>query len=99
MIYLDNPDRKLKLGFLVNVGIEIGERLAFVVPESIVIMGQDRTYIFINNNNKAKQVNITTGYISKGMIEINGDIHEGDEILTTGDFKLYDGASIKVFLQ
>lgn len=99
VVYLNNPDRKLKLGLLVNVGIEVGERMAFVVPESIVILGQDGSYIFINNNNTAKKVKISTGYINKGMIEINGDLHEGDEIITSGDFKLYDGAAIKVSLQ
>lgn len=96
VICLNNSDRKIKLGILVNVAIEVGERPAFVVPEGTVLMGQDSTYIFVNKNNTAKQVNITTGYINNGMVEILDDFKEGDEIITNGNFKLYDGAQIKV---
>lgn len=96
-VYLNNSDRKLILGLSVNVDVEVDQRMAYVVPESTIIMGSDSTYIFINQNNKAKIVNVTTGYSNNGKVEITGDINDGDEIITDGNFKLSEGSLIKVF--
>lgn len=96
-VYLDNLDRKLILGLSVNIDIEVDQRMAYVVPESTIIMGANSTYIFLNQNNKAKIVNVTTGYSRDGMVEISGNINDGDEIVTDGNFKLSEGSLIKVF--
>jgi multidrug efflux pump subunit AcrA (membrane-fusion protein) len=98
-IIIDNKDRKIEIGTLVNVDIEIGKRLTFSIPQSAVLMGQSDTHIFVNKNNQAKKINITTGYIDRDLIEITGDIKEGDEIITEGSFKLFDGAKIRVVPQ
>jgi membrane fusion protein, multidrug efflux system len=95
-IHIDNRDKTLVIGMSVNVDIEIAERMAYVVPESTVLMGENITYVFLNKNNKAKMLNVTTGFIKNGFTEINGDIQDGDEIITDGNFKLFDGASVKV---
>lgn len=90
-----NKKSILKIGMAVIVNITIGRLYTFVVPEQSVIASLDQIYVFVNNNGKAKQVNITRGYSANGMVEINGDIKEGDEIITEGAFKINDGDSIK----
>jgi len=60
-------------------------------------MGMDKTFIFLNKNGIAKLVPVKTGFSKNGNIEIIGDINEDDEIITEGNFKLYDNAEIKIF--
>jgi len=98
-VYLDNSKRKLLLGLSVNVDVDVDQRMAYVVPERTILLGADSSYIFINQNNKAKAVNVTTGFSKDSMVEITGDIHDQDEIITDGNFKLSDGYAIKVFDQ
>ncbi len=95
-VLINNKEKMLTIGMSVNVEIEIDQRMAIVVPESTVLMGQDNTYVYINNNNTAKLIEVKTGFIKNGFIEIYGDLKDNDEIITTGNFKLYDGAPIKV---
>ncbi len=90
-----NKKSILKLGMSVLVDITIGKIFAFVVPEESVVASLDEIYIFINDHGKAKQVNITRGYSYNGMVEINGNLNEGDEVLTKGAFKINDGDPIK----
>lgn len=98
-IFIDNAKRQLKIGMSVNVEIEIDQRDAFMIPESAVLMGQDKTYIYLNDNNTAKELRIQTGYTRDGLIEITGDIKDGDTIITDGNFKLYNAAQVKVLSQ
>ncbi len=95
-IRLNNEDRKLVIGMSVNIEIEIDQRMAFVVPESCILMGQDTTYIYLNRNNKAKMLNVKTGFSRDGKEEIIGDIKEGDQIINDGNFKVYNGAALKI---
>jgi len=93
---IDNQKRLLTIGMTVNVKIEISQRQGYMVPESAVLMGQDKTYIFISNDGKAKMINVKTGYSSDGLIEVIGKIQEKDHIVVEGNFKLFEGAPIKI---
>jgi multidrug efflux pump subunit AcrA (membrane-fusion protein) len=95
-IRLDNKNKNLIIGMTVNIEIQIAERQAYVVPESTVLMGQDKTYIYVNNSGKAKTVEVKTGYSKNGLVELSGNINDDDEIITVGNFKLYENAPVKV---
>lgn len=85
----------LKIGMSVVVDIIIGVTNDFSVPEESVIANLDNIYIFVNNHGRARQINVSRGYSYHGMVEISGDIKEGDEVITAGAFKLNDGDQIK----
>jgi membrane fusion protein, multidrug efflux system len=95
-VYVNNEKGSLQIGLSVNVEIEVAERIAYVVPENVVLINGDATYVFMNENNVAKKVQVKSGYSSNGMIEISGEIKDGDQVINEGNFKLNDGDSIKV---
>lgn len=95
VVKADNKDKKLKLGMSVNVDILAGSAENFLVPERAVLMGDDKSYVYINVSNTAKQVNVTTGYRVADSVEIvSADLKEGDEVLIDGAFKLAEGAKV-----
>jgi membrane fusion protein (multidrug efflux system) len=70
--------------------------MAFVVPEKAVLMGPDKTFVFLNNTGTAIELPVLIGYSRDGMVELTGNLKEGDEIITDGNFKLNNGAQINV---
>lgn len=92
---LTNSD--MKIGMSVKADIIIGVTNAFAVPEESVIANLDIIYIFVNDHGRARQVNITRGYSYGGMVQISGDLNDGDEVITSGAFKLNDGDLIKTY--
>ncbi len=94
-----NKNMTLKVGMTVGVDIRTGKVFSFVVPEQSVITSLDEIYVFVNNHGIARQVNVNRGYSWNGQVEVQGDLNEGDEIITEGAFKLSDGDRIKTSTQ
>ncbi|MEK6797120.1 MAG: efflux RND transporter periplasmic adaptor subunit [Spirochaetota bacterium] len=85
----------LTIGMSVKAEIDTGAHDAYMVPERAVLLGQDRVYVYIMTNGKAKALTVLKGYARGEMTEIIGELSDGMEIVTDGAFKLYDGAAIK----
>lgn len=95
-IIVDNMSNDLQIGLSVNVEIEITKREAYLVPDNAVILNDELTYVYINENNIARQAIVKTGYSNKGYTEISGNIKDGDQIINEGNFKLNDGDKINI---
>jgi RND family efflux transporter MFP subunit len=96
IVKAENKTRKIKPGMSVKVRIKTAQRKGFMVPESAVLMGEGKTYIFINDNGAAKRIDVQTGYMEGDRTEITGNLAEGTEVITEGNFKLYEGAKVSV---
>jgi len=94
IVKADNPGAKVKIGMTASVEIESDERDVFMVPERAVLMGEGRTYVYINEGGAAKPVDVETGYLEGRRIEISGGLKQGDKLVTDGNFKLFEGAKI-----
>jgi multidrug efflux pump subunit AcrA (membrane-fusion protein) len=89
-----NKAKTMKIGMSVNIEILTEEKDSYMVPEKAVLLGESESYIFMNKAGKAVQVKVSTGYRANDMIEINGPFADGDEVVTDGNFRLYDGAAV-----
>jgi multidrug efflux pump subunit AcrA (membrane-fusion protein) len=96
VIKASNKEGNLKVGISVNVTIKIGSSDAYIVPASAIFMEYDNSYIFLNDNLKAKRIPVTQGYSSGSMVQIMGDLTDGMEVVTEGSFKLTDGIKIAI---
>ena len=67
-----------------------------VVPAEAVINSGDSQYVFIVENNTAKQVKITTGLTSNGVTEITSGLEPGMQMVTVGQAYLTDGAAVRI---
>ena len=89
-----NMNNVIKPGMSVKVSITIDRRMSIMLPESAVLMGDGKAYVFINDNGTAKKVNIESGYMTNDEIEAKSGIAENDEVITEGNFKLNEGSKV-----
>jgi multidrug efflux pump subunit AcrA (membrane-fusion protein) len=94
IIKAPNPEGKIKIGMNLNIEVSAGTKRAFMVLERAVLLGQNRSFVFVNDGGTARERVVKTGYISGDYIEISGDIREGEQIVVNGAFMINDGARI-----
>lgn len=89
-----NKAKTMKIGMSVNVEILTGETDSYMIPERAVLLGEDFSYVYIDKSGKATQAKVTTGMRQNDLIEIAGPLADGDEVVTDGNFKLFEGAKL-----
>jgi multidrug efflux pump subunit AcrA (membrane-fusion protein) len=96
IIKAQNPGRLIKPGTSVEARVNTGKRKVIMLPENAVLMGDGKTYVFINENNRAKRIDFTPGYMDETGMEAKEGVTEGMQVITEGNFKLNDGSAISV---
>ena len=93
---LPNPDLRLRPGLFAQIEITlITKPNALVVPEQAIWpIGQDKT-VYIVVDGVAKQRTVQIGQRQPGEVEILSGISEGDEVVTAGQMKIFDGAAVQ----
>ncbi len=67
---------------------------AVIIPSNVVIYRGDTQSVYLADGNKAKLVRITTGEGQNGQVVVTSGLNVGDELITSGNRVLYDGARI-----
>jgi membrane fusion protein (multidrug efflux system) len=68
-----------------------------VLPSSLIMKdAEERSFVFINDNMKAKKVIVTTGKSFEGQTEILNGLTGGESIISKGARKLVDGQEIRI---
>jgi hypothetical protein len=96
IIKADNRNDMAKIGMSALINIIIGKSETFIVPLNAIQVDLNSAYVFLNNGNSAKRVAVQQGYAQGAGVEIVGDIKEGDQVITDGSFRLFDGAQITI---
>lgn len=105
-VAVPNPKRRLAPGSFVKA--EIQTRLdqgAILVPEEALVQFAGVTKVFIVRNGKASTIVVRPTEVrvevgepgrTRVMAEVSGNLHPGDQVVTSGQTKLTDGAAIKL---
>lgn len=94
---LPNPDRRLRPGMLLTVGIETAPRIALAVPELAVVGEGDSRFVYtVDEEGVARRVAVRTGIRSDGRIEIVEGLQPGQQVVTEGVVKLSDGMQVRL---
>jgi membrane fusion protein (multidrug efflux system) len=97
-----NPEHKLLPGMFANVAIEVGtpQRVLTLPQTAITYNPYGNTVYIVDNHDPAKPVAlqsfVTTGTTRGDQVAVLSGVKEGDEIVTSGQIKLRNGAPIKV---
>ena len=93
---LPNPELKLRPGLFAQVIVTLETKPdALMVPEQAIWqIGQEKT-IYLVVDGKAVQKVVTLGQRQLGQVEIISGVTAGDEIVTAGQMKIFDGAAVK----
>ncbi len=94
---LPNERLKLRPGLFVRIDVSLGTKPdAVVIPEQAIWpVGQHKT-VYVIVDGKAHQRIVTIGERQPGAVEITNGLEAGEIIVTAGQMKLYEGASIRV---
>ena len=81
-IDVSNSGNLLMPGMYAEVMLPLkGHSNACIVPQSAVVISTEKKYVIKVLNNRTILVDVTTGNEDKGMIEIFGDVKEGDSVV------------------
>jgi multidrug efflux pump subunit AcrA (membrane-fusion protein) len=91
-----NIDNVIKPGMSVEVTVYTAKRNALMLPENAILMGDGKTYVYINENNRAKRVDIEPGYMTTDEVEVKSGLTENAMVIVEGNFKLSEGMKVSV---
>lgn len=92
---LPNSDLRLRPGMLLNVKLELDNRMAMQISEKALVPQQQKQFVYkVDADNKVQQVEVTIGQRIPGWVEILAGLEEGDEVVVEGIQKLRSGLTI-----
>ncbi len=98
-IELPNRNDLLKPGMFIRVSMDLGEVETFVVPAATVLVqeGTNLRYVFVEDNNSAKRMEVVIGKRFDDQLEIISEtLKEGDKLVTEGQSRLINGDKIEI---
>lgn len=95
-INLSGPINALKPGMFARGLVEISRiENAVLVPTSSIVTREGKSYVFVRNQDKVRQVEVTPGLRSGPDTTVTG-IAASDEVVEKGQETLSDGSAIRV---
>ncbi len=91
-----NNDKKLLPGMVaeVNLSLPSGDS-TFIVPKSAVINSTESVFVIRVVNNQSQKVGIKTGREANGLIEVYGNLNDGDLILISASDEIKNGTILQ----
>ena len=94
---VDNPDRRLLSGQFVDMEIITQRRTeALSVPKKAVVDFNSEAALWVVNGNSAQRRRVTTGMMSRDLIEITDGLEAGDQVITSGHSRLIEGGAVTI---
>ncbi len=88
---------KLKPGMFVEVRIAIGQKEdVIVIPRKAILYKQNKTYVFVLDQDKVIQREISLGLLEEDLVEVTSGLNEGEIIVSVGVEGLDDGQRVEV---
>jgi membrane fusion protein (multidrug efflux system) len=94
---IPNEQGRLLPGMLMSVVLIVAEHDAIAVPESaLVSQGEARFVYRIDAESKAQRVDVKTGLVQPGQIEILEGLSDGDRVVSQGTNKVTPGQPVTI---
>jgi membrane fusion protein (multidrug efflux system) len=91
-----NPEGKLRPGMFVNVEVLLPETDAITIPASSVSYAPYGDSVFVVKQNQLQQQFVKLGPSRGDQVAILSGVKEGDEVVSSGVFKLRSGIPVQV---
>lgn len=93
---LDNRQRRLRPGMLINVTLEIAEEPGIVVPEQALVQVGDRSAVYVVDDGAiARRAEVTLGRRLPGRVVLRGGVEPGERVVITGQLLLRPGSAVR----
>lgn len=94
-VTMPNADGTLKGGMFAQVKFPVKEQQGILVPVSALTERNGEQYLFVVENDKAKQVKVTVAVQADDTVAVEG-LQAGAVVVTAGQNRLYDGAPVLI---
>lgn len=96
-VYVENSEKNIRPGMNgeIKVGLDTVES-AVIVPGSAVLDKEDRKVVYVVEDGKAFEKEVTTGLDIGDYVEIKEGLNEEEEVIVEGQHYVEDGAKVKV---
>jgi RND family efflux transporter MFP subunit len=92
---VDNPKQQLAPGMFAEVRWPISRgQASLFVPTTAVVRMSERQFVVRVRNGVAEWVDVRRGEVSDGMIEVFGDLRDGDIVVRRGNDEIRPGTKI-----
>ena len=93
---LPNGELKLRPGLFVRIDVSLGvKQNAIVIPEQAIWPVGQNKIVYVVEDGKAFQRTVRIGERKPGAVEILDGLAAGEIIVTAGQMKLFEGASVQ----
>jgi membrane fusion protein (multidrug efflux system) len=91
-----NNDKKLLPGMVAEVNLPLpASDSTFIVPKSAVVNSTESVFVIRVVNNQTQRVHVNTGRDANDLIEIYGNLNEGDLLLISPSDEIKDGTALQ----
>lgn len=99
-LVFDNPDGSIKVNSFADIIFKTAEENRLVVPSEAVLISSEGKYVVIRKGSERfSPRKVETGIISQGSTEVISGLHEGEEIVVSGQFMIDSESSLREALQ
>jgi len=91
-----NDDSALKPGMFLTVGLEKSRNDVLLIPEEALVPREGRQYVFVVEDGKAMEREVSLGGRAPGLAEIRSGIAAGALVITEGTQRVRNGAPVQV---
>jgi membrane fusion protein (multidrug efflux system) len=95
-----NPNRRLKPGMMIRVGISRGQRQGLSAPESAVSVQGDSAFVYVLQDQEGRTVTeqrpVVTGLRQDGVVELSDGVRAGERIVADGLNRIQPGQPVQV---
>lgn len=94
---VNNAKGNLLPNMYADVNVPLPNRdSAFILPKTAVVTSTEKVFVITIVNNRAKWVDVQKGLATKDQMEVFGNLHVGDQVVTTGTDEIRDGQPVKI---
>jgi membrane fusion protein, multidrug efflux system len=91
-----NKDKKLLPGMVAEVNLPLpASDSTFIVPKTAVINSTESVFVIRVVNNQTQRVNVKTGRDANDLVEIYGDLKQGDTLLISASDEIKNGTVLQ----
>lgn len=97
MVSIPNENKQLKSGMFGKVEVVFDTHHdTLILPRQAVVTEDNRSHVFVVENEVALQRNVTLGYEHAGKVEVLSGLEQGDLVITTGQQIIKHQAKVEV---
>lgn len=95
-VSVPNNEGLLRPGGFAKLSIVVRHEPRLMVPTEAIVRFAGVTKLFVLRDGKAQAVPVETGFESEGNVEIDGDVPDGAQVITSGQSQLADGTPVVI---